>query len=91
MFFFIVALPVSRNEDSTNEFPFCPALGSNASFAGSNLLTNPLPGFEHYTQRHAGTDLIRFCEMPFLDPYDPPPKSSSQWSILELPRDGNAS
>jgi hypothetical protein len=42
VFFFIVALPFREDEDSVNEFPFCTALGSNAWFEGSDLLTMPI-------------------------------------------------
>jgi hypothetical protein len=39
MIFFIVVFPVLDSEDNADEFPFCPVLGPNASFVGSNLLT----------------------------------------------------
>jgi hypothetical protein len=46
MIFFIVVFPVPESEDNADEFQFRPALGSNASFAVSSLLTITLPN-EH--------------------------------------------
>jgi hypothetical protein len=52
--------PFSKNEDNADEFPFCPALGSNTSFAASHLLTMP-PDFDIAISIRPGGDLTGFA------------------------------